>query len=294
MAQQGFYPDPPSRRMAYDDDGTVVLLILNGVPAQRSTGQNQTMNSEAWNQTIDHGPGSEETLCAIFPELRDVTHSYKNMITGTNTIGSYTNSWQVSSDTTNGVDGTWTTNNSFTTRAESTPLNYRTSLGVISSVNVKGLRHIVPGGGGFNNVEFAQWHIYGYKSAGQTPHRIDFCDSGGNELQQDFDYGDQPRNTNRIWRPTETWNQASALYLRNRSTTKLAQTVTVTFEALYQDMTSYLGLSKDNVTYGSSVIYTEIQPQQIVGPVYVRHNTTIAASLAVKTARLQIAVGTWV
>lgn len=294
MVQQGFYTDPPSRRMAYDEDGTVMLRIIDNVPSVLSLGSMQAFNSENYSETFDAAPGPASYVTLIFPELRDVTHAYRNMITGANSVSSSTSPWYVSSNTTNGVDGDWVESNSFTGIVEPTTPNYRTKIGVVGAAGVKAIKWYADGGGGFANRHYSQWHVYGYKTAGETPHRIDFCNSAGDELIQDFDYGDQPRNSTRIWRPTETWNQSSALYLRNRSTTKVAQTVTVTMETLAGDMFSFTTLSKDNITYGSSVTYTTIQPQQIVGPIYVKHSPSISAALTVKAGRLQVVVGTWV
>lgn len=278
--------------MAYDDDGSLMININNGIVTPYNTASTVISNSEdntlllEWSGLGDYGG----KIGIIFPELRDITHAFRN-ISGSSSA--YTAPYEVSSNTTNGIDGDWSNTVTVTGYNQVTVPNFREYIVPLSNNGVKGIRMDGPITGTYTSFAYAKWHLYGYKTAGQTPHRIDFCDSSGNELAQDFDYGDQPRNSSRIWSTVDTWNQAGGLYLKNRSTTKLATTVTVSFETLTGDMATYLGLSKDNVTYGNTVVYTSMNPQDIVGPIYVRHNPTIAANLGVKAARLQVAVGTW-
>lgn len=296
ISQQGFYRDPPNRRMAYDEDGSlVVYLETNGDITQTSGAQRIALNDEDSIQTHNNGLFGVvgPYIVMIFPELRDISHSYRNLDpSGGRTSMGF--NYEVSANTTNGLDGTWTTSAPFTAWAESTSPNFRgDNLTIVGSSGSKGIKHHMGNGATYSAASWRQWHIYGVKSAGQTPHRIDFCDSGGNELLIDFDYGDQPRSSDRTWGPSTTYNQSSALYLKNRSSTKQATEVNVTFEVLATDFNNFLGLSKDNITFGTTINYTTINPQQVVGPIYVKHSPTIAAALGVKAARLQVAVGTW-
>jgi hypothetical protein len=300
MTQQGFYPDPPSRRMAYDEDGTIVITSAgSGALAETlvevTTANKRLWNNETWATTVSVGNGASLTpyYIMIFPELRDVTHVYRNLMSDTFRTSNSLITFEGSIDTTTGLDGTWTAIGTYTAVNTNTMPNYRTQIGVLGANGIKAIRYRSNPTGQIEVTEWAQWHLYGHKSAGQSPHRIDFVDVGGNNLAIDFDYGDQPRNTARIWQPSDTYNQGSGLYLRNRSTTKQAQSVSVTHEALTSDIATYMSLSKDNVTYGSSVSYTTINPLQTVGPIYVRHNPTNVATLGLKAARLQVTVGTW-
>lgn len=295
MAQQGFYTDPPNRRMAYDEDGSILVHIhQNGTIEERSTDSKRAYNTEAHTLTSNYGLGDPPlTYALLFPELRNVTHMYRNLIfTGAYNAESFSSALYGSTNTTNGLDGDWTNLGTLSGDTGATNPAFR-SPQVMSGTDLKGVKYTGPNSGTYYYPHFAQWHVYGYKSAGQTPHRIDFCDVGGNELAIDFDYGDQPRNSSRTWSPSNTWNQASALYLRNRSNTKQATDVNVTFEVLSGDLNQYVGISKDNIAFGGVVNYATINPQQIVGPIYVRHNPTLAASLGVKAGRLQCSVGTW-
>lgn len=296
MAQQGFYLDPPSRRMAYDADGSYMAKLESGVLYAQSTGTMSQYNSERYITMMSNRIDPSGYLLLVFPEARDVTHSYRNMNSSPSyAVSSASANWEVSADTTNGLDGNWTVSNSFTAVIESTTPNFRTKMGVVGATNVKGIRWFYSGGGSFSGHGYSQWHVYGYKSAGQTPHRIDFCDAGGTEFVLDNDFGDQPRNSQRIWSSVETWNQSSALYIRNRSATKQANDINISYEVndSANDSATHYKLSKDNVTFGTTVNFAQLNPQQIAGPIYVSHAPPLNATLGVKAGRLRLTVGEW-
>lgn len=295
MVQQGFYRDPPSRRMAYDADGSILGRVTGGNVYLDSSATAAQFNKEGYSEMFGGRFAESGARFILFPELRDVTHGYRNMTSGTYAVGSAYSNWEVSSNTTTGLDGDWTVSNGFTAVIESTTPNFRTNMGVVGATAVKGIRWYYSGGGAFSGHYYAQWHLYGHKAAGQTPHRIDFCDSAGDELLLDEDYGDQPRNSDRLWSPTNTWNQGSALYIKNRSGTKQAKSITITYEvvASSNDSASHYKLSKDNVTFGTSVAFTQLNPQQMAGPIYVLHSPPLGANLGVKAGRLRLNVGEW-
>lgn len=297
MTQQGFYTDPPSRRMAYDGDGSLVLYIdPNYVIQTKDQTFAEDLNGEAYVTTYSGDRVSQDGryFVILFPELRDVTHAYRNGTTGTywtTPSGTY----QVSPDTTNGLDGTWTNAGSFVADVETTSPNYREKITSVSATGAKGIRHAIQDSSPFNSYNYSQWHVYGYKSSGETPHRIDFCDHTGAELIIDTDYGDQPRNSSRIWSTVDTWNQGSGLYLKNRSSTRQAQSISISFQVVNgsSDFANYITLSTDNVTFGTTLNIAQMNPQELVGPIYVKHDATINASLGLKAGRLRLTVGTW-
>lgn len=297
MAQQGLYRDPPNRRMAYDEDGSLSLRVNpDGSITQLSNAQARDQNTEAYVSTYGYDSigqaGPYFTL--VFPELRDVSHSWGNLNGNASyPVSSDSGTYQSSTNTTNGLDGTWTNLSPYTHLYEATNPAFRTGMVAVGSSGSKGFRFKGRTASIYAGVGYCQWHVYGNKSAGQTPHRIDFCDSGGSELLIDFDYGDQPRSSDRIWSPSTTYNQSSALYLKNRSSTKQATSVDVTFEVITSDFSNFETVSKDNITFGTIASYATINPLAIVGPIYVKHSPTVAATLGLKVGRLQVTVGTW-
>lgn len=295
MAQQGFYRDPPARRMAYDEDGSVFGRVTGGNVYLDSSARAAQFNTERYYETFGGRYAESGARFVLFPELRDVTHGYRNMTGGTYAVGGAGSNWEVSANTTNGLDGDWVVSNSFYAVIESTTPSFRTNMGVVGATNVKGIRWYYSGGAAFSGHYYAQWHLYGYKSAGQTPHRIDFCDNSGTELVLDNDWGDQPRNSDRIWSPSQTWNQGSALYIKNRSSTKQAKDINISYQVVdsSNDSASHYKLSKDNVTFGTTLNYAQLNPQQMAGPIYVLHQPPLGASLGVKAGRLRLTVGEW-
>lgn len=103
----GNYPDVPSWRMAYDRDGTQMFYTnaTNGTLTQASNAQLQALNNEAPASGINLS-GGNWMLAFIFPELRDLDGYYFSL---NNPYGINAFSAQVSVNTTNGYDGTWTT-----------------------------------------------------------------------------------------------------------------------------------------------------------------------------------------
>lgn len=307
MAQTGFYPDPPSRRMAYDQDGTIVLVVEQTYSfiVEMTQAQRITINNES-NDYFDPSDPYNYYLTFMFPEKRNVTHYYaawqKTYFYGV-TQG---NVVQWSNNTTNGIDGTWTTAaNTFVTNSNNGegagfPLttpgmpDMRLHIQALPVTGVRAIRFLWQGASNVNRALIFSHHLYGHKTAGETPHRLDFTYNDTSELIIDEDYGDQPRGTTRIWSTVDTWNEGTPLYLRNRSPEKVATTVTVSTEALTGNMVNNLTLSKDNITYGTQITYTSIQPLEQVGPIYVKHVVPSNNVLGPVTARVRTDVGSWV
>jgi hypothetical protein len=294
MVQQGFYTDPPSRRFGYDEDGTILLRLnrVNDTVLTEYDSTSKKIINDEGSSLINLNPsqnGWSISLCMIFPEFRDITH----YVMAASEVG-YLGPLEWSADTTTGFDGTWTT--AFATF----PFIYGVSAATLRNNitplflnNVKALRWSSSTGGLNQGWGIHALHIYGMKSAGETPHRIDFCFPDGSELVRDFDYGDQPRGSIRTWSPIDTYNIGSALYLRNRSPDKVANEVVLNMQSLTGNMTSNLLLSKDNVFYGVQISWTTINPLEIVGPIYVKHDVPDGQTLGLYTARLKLVVGEW-
>lgn len=305
MAQQGFWPDPPSRRLAYDEDGTIVSMVASNFSSvsEFNTDSKKTLNDESgtylWGDVNFY-------ITFIFPEKRDITHYYGVVQKTYHYAGTAGGVVQWSNDTTTGMDGTWTTVasswtlNSNNGQGANTPLttpgfpDMRTQIQSLPVSGIKAIRFYVYAPGWQEESLLYTMHLYGHKTAGETPHRVDFCYADGAELVQDFDYGDQPRGSVRIWSPTDTWNIGSGLYLRNRSPDKVANDVVISFQNLTSNMVNRLTISKDNISYGTQVSWTEIQPLQIVGPLYVKHDVPDSTTLGLYTSRLKLVVGEWV
>lgn len=303
ISKQGFYPDPFTRRMAYDADGTTFLYYQSASGAITTlTADNARAVNDEGNATVSFGDAGNyyrAWVGFIFPELRTI-HGYwvRCHSAGGGMRNFLPSTVETSPDTTNGIDGTWTSQGNWVyhqSGSGGTPPvpTYRTSIYKVNYSDIKAIRFAWDTNDWYDDHRFSNIHLYGIKSTGETPHRIDFCDADGSELLIDMDYGDQPRNSSRLWQPLDTWNQGSALYLRNRSLEKVANEITISTESLTGDMSQRLTLSKDGSTYASQVTFASIQPQAIVGPIYVKHATTTTTALSITTSRLRCNVGNW-
>lgn len=302
MTQIGYYPDPPSRRMAFDADGTRVFFTTgNGSSiGEANTSIKMAMNSEGNGSSYDTSDtvGNGGYTCFIFPQKMNITHFYCRFDRTYMYADPSGGVIQWSNDTSSTVDGNWTTvASSYSANegdTEGAP-SFRTRLNSLPVVGIKALRFQMLGNySGINGSKrIYTWHLWGHKAAGETPDRVDFCDIEGSELVQDLDFGDQPRNTDRIWTPTTTQNLGSGLYLRNRSLTKVANDISIVYETNTGPMQNLLSLSKDGASYGTQISFAQIQPQEIVGPVYVKHATQAGTTLGMWASRLRLKVGSW-
>ena len=196
-----------------------------------------------------------------------------------------------SPDTTNGSDGNWTNINGGQV-ASTDVVSYFRNPTPVSAEGVKAIRYRWTGGS-FNFV-IGTIHQYGYPQAGQNQHRLEVTDSGGSPFNIDHDFGDQPRNSARIWSPTETWNEGSAMYIRNRSPEKSAINVRASIDGAGTNMNSNTLLSLDGNSWALYYEWPEITPGQIIGPIYMKHSPPIGETLGLDICRTKVSVEDWI
>ncbi len=299
----GNYPDPIGNRMAYDRDGTLVITKQDGTRGQftrRVTGTFVTRwNDEDMNYGGDpntsyqsvrmRGRDRRGGIVLLFPELRDISGVF---LAAGSRYSTSDYDWtvttvRVSSDTTNGVDGTWTQFSTFSNPIQVTP-NYRSSVQSLVALGVRAIS--------FENNQdsfagsLGALHVYGSISPGQ---------SGLNRLAvwhptsdspippAHLDFGDTPRSSSadKIFR------------IKNLSDTYLANDVEVNFEAITNTTPSVPGqylLSLDGSTFQSAISVGDLSPGAISPPVILRRVTPSNAVLSVWTFRLIVdAQGGW-
>lgn len=284
----GNYADYPSYRMAYDRDGTQVFKIDagNGVTAA-SLATIQALNDESGTGINTYlSVSSSGSLVFIFPELRDVDGFFQS------SSGSFqpsTCTVSVSADTTNGVDGTWTTINS------ALPLNvpaspaYRTGIVSTSSLAMKAFKiRCATGSSG-------QWtpvsvHLFGKPSAGQNPDRLILWHP---TLDQRvgaayFDWGDVRQSSAATVR---------TFRVKNNSSTKTANGVSVAFDVLTDASPTLLAgqhaLSLDGSSFSSTVTIGALAPGAISGTVTIRRTIASTAALSVWALRVVSTATSW-
>ena len=192
----GNYPDVPSWRMAYDRDGTQVFDLLGGSLIQLSSTQIAALDNETLTSAY-HWPGNSQnatrTLVFIFPEKRDLDGFYASL--GSSTGGSGTIVAEVSTDTTNGLDGTWTSIGSVPNR--STVVQMRSGITANTSLGIIAVRFKVS----FDSFTVDAYafvvHLYGEPSPGENLQRLELWHPTLDERVPAayFDWGDVPRSS---------------------------------------------------------------------------------------------------
>ena len=289
------YSPLPDRRMPYDDDGTVVmqgddypaygsdlsypsgadLIALNGYSGIR-TGRG----------AASHNADYQLTTWLFFPEQREVSGIYYATAPEYGETGAIgTAVLKGSSDTTNGLDGSWET-------ASWTPVSpepatevdqWRSGIRAVSFTGPKQtIRLDLPGVGGSGGyVQLALLHVYGAKAAGQTPDDIIFLDGLHSyaEFATDEDFGDVPLGTT----STRTFK------IKNASSTKTATTIDL------QCNDADFVISTDDATWVVTINIASLGAGASSSAMYIRNTSpSPGAALGPRFARIVCTVGSWV
>jgi hypothetical protein len=292
----GAYPDPPSYRMAYDKDGTIVVSSLAGAITQQSAGTITQLNDESDNS---NGPTINcDWLAFIFPEKRDIDGFFVAMQRAVG--GSIIDKVEVSNNTTTGADGTWTQIQAQYTITGGIAVNpnYRTDVKMVSSLGIRAIR-FTPGargvsgsGAGSGNWTWPAVHLYGSISPGENPHRLALWNPTSDVRVSAawFDWGDCPRGS----------SADKTFRVKNISSAQTANTITVSVDVL-TDATGGAPpvggqhtLSTDGTTFTATISIGNLAPGAMSGVLTIRRNTPSNAQLGVWAFRVQAAAATWV
>lgn len=289
----GSYPDVPGRRMAYDRDGSFVgLADFNlGTVTEWAVGDKQNVNNEDSSDEVIMPliNGTENrALVIVFPEARNVVgYCYAYGIGD----GVVNQSAETSTDTTNGIDGTWTAQAGWSAGAF-TKAFLRNNIAAVTWNGIRGIRirhTVTPNPGNTVVRSVAAFHLYGDIAAGQSVDRLRFWDP---TLDQEvggafFDWGDTPRNTT----ATKTFR------VKNNSATLTANAVSLLFEALTNSTPSLLSqfaFSTDGVNFAAAPIALgNLLPGALTGVITVRRTLDPNAALSLWTARMVADATSW-
>lgn len=292
----GSYPDVPGYRFVYDDDGTIgVLHQIAGGPIvaindtdMKRLNQDQAPvapgGGSAWR--FDSRPylggASNNYICFIFPEPRDITgyffSTWSNAPAGGRLV-------QTSSDTTNGQDGTWTTqaNPYVYINSESLPLApyTRTNIQAVSWDNVRAVRVAI------HHVTVA-FHFYGTIATSESPDRLRIVDLSDDDITAQLDLGN-------ITQRSSVTRQFKVI---NNSTTQTASNITVSLDTnMNSDATpSIIGqcqISTDNIAFANAVNIGSLAPGTSSGPMYIRMNAAANAQLGPWSAKIIARAVSW-
>lgn len=288
----GFYSDVPAHRFALDVDGTVFkhLDVNKTTLSDASTTKASVLDTDSdYHQfySVDdwEGGGVKGYYVLVFPELRNID-AYFIALSGTGAMGY---NLEYSSNTTDGLDGTWTVataNWSFSTTLSP---NYRTAIVPQVLTNVKSLRFGwgVTGGSYSEQFRIQTMHLYGSIVGGQNPDRLRFWHP---TLDQEasgahFDFGDVPVGT----------FTTKQFRIKNNSATLTANSITLSkSSASFADVDTGLTFSSDNSSYTTTLGIGNLAPGAISPILYVRRTVAAGETASIpKDGRLSAAATTW-
>lgn len=289
----GNYADVPSYRMAYDRDGSVSGYIANdGVSiTQFNQSQMQTINDESGSGiSLGNVQSGGKNVFIIFPELRDIV-AYQLAVAVGGALGTVVlQNLQSSANTTNGVDGTWTTLAGSPTYQTTFGSTWRTGITSLAQSGVRAMRVkvIQISGAAAENPTMYSFHLYGAIAAGQTPNRLRFWHP---TLDQEvgaayFDWGDVPRSS----------SADRTFRLKNNSDVETANNINIGIEALTDATPAVAGMhsfSTDGTSFSGSISLTSLAPGAISGVLTVRRVMPSNTSLSLWAQRIVAQATTW-
>lgn len=279
------YTALPDQRMPYHRDGSRMLQATNtgGIFGSNQTwpsgGDTIALNGMAIGTTHAASSGLAEELCTwvFFPESREVTAIYYSLNFAPDFV-----TFQGSSDTTNGIDGTWET-------ATFTPVpqpaasidDWRSLIKSVSFTGPKRAVRLRARKDGIASTNLRVIHLYGEKAAGQTPNDLIFIDhdtTPGVEYTAPEDFGDRPLGTSVV----------RQFRVKNASATLTANTINL------QCNDADFAISTDGTTWVVTIDIASLAAGAESATMYVR-NTTPApgATIGPRFAEIVALVGSW-
>ncbi len=279
--------------MAYDSDGSVMTAWWPGqMPQIYGTAAMMSLNAELpinypsglWSSGW-YGNSAGIHISLIFPELRDVVGQYVtdafNSIAGTMTY------W-TSTDTTTGMDGTWTQQTVTGSAGYNgpNPDSYRTDILTVSWLSVKSVQLLTTGAD--YGMRINTWHLYGQPSSGQNPDSLRVWQPTTNaEVTGPLDFGDVTQGSINV----------QQFRIANISSTYTANgPITISAETLYDATPSLIPqftFSTDGTTYSSSITLSSLAPGAVSSVLYVQDNTSSSAELGPWALRIVAIPASW-
>jgi len=275
----GAYPDVPGRRMGWDSDGTVcVWRRLNVAQLTEATAsQRAELNDEDDVNVV--AQSSAWHVYFIFPEQREVDGIYVKIGAYTNAIGDV----GISADTTNGLDGAWSTLISDYPDSTNPPgyPGYRENIVSTAGSNARGLYVYFQ-----RDLWLRAVHLYGEISPGQTPDRLLFIDeSTGLEFQLPKDYGDVPRGSARDFQ----------MRLKNNSTVAgnnvTLNNIQLTAEDLFLGSGAWYTFSVGGSAFAGTVQIASLAPEAASQLIVCRQVIPVDETLGPHAGRAKATVG---
>lgn len=282
----GNYPDVPAPRIPYDLDGSVLFFhdVASGNITIQANSVAQALNRESGGAGAMSYNSGARYRGIIFPTPRTI-EAYFIQLVGNTYQWNY-GALQASTNTTNGLDGTWTTiETNWGFRANIS--DYRNYIRSVSgATNIIALRYYAsPGGGSVSNT-WGALHLYGTV----TPVG-DYVRFWHPTLDQplggaDLDFGDVRQGSS----STKTFR------LKNISATMTAIDTVISDEAptdFTPSVPPQYDYSLDGTTFAQAQTISSIAPGAITAPVTIRRITASNAALSTHVLRVRADPTSW-
>jgi len=299
----GNYPDVPGYRIAYDRDGTVLAWIdpLNAI-TQLTNANAISLNDESDSTYITPVNGNQQFhyLAFLFPASVDFAGYYfRSSVMSTQGSSStllMSDAMQTSTNTTNGLDGTWTTvanpylgdfTNSTNGNLPTWPY-YRNHIQSLSASAITAVRFRISYRGYPASMPIETVHLYGTTTSGGNPDRMDIWHPTLNQRLDaaGFDFGDTPRGS----------TADISFRVKNISSTKTANNITVGMEALTDTSptnVSQYTMNYNGGTFASTQAIGSLTTGQISSVMVLRRTTPSNAVMSVWDTRVTAVAATW-
>lgn len=292
----GNYPDYIDNRMAYHLDGTVGLVWRTGggppVVTNLSTINDESDDYLSVQSTAGYTSDNPDYYVAlIFPEARDLSGFFMSLEYSGSSTGGGTPECMTSTDTTNGVDGTWTAISGTTWQQGapySNPDHWRKTVGLTDHTDATGIKAIrwrrwASGTSRTINWDIKSLHLYG-KIAGTT-RRLELWHPTLDQRlgAAGFDWGDIPRAS----AATTTFR------VKNRSATETANGVNVSIvSSTDSSLSAVMDLSTGS-GYATTQSVGNLAPGAISTQITLRGTMGISQPLGTSAAIVKAQATTW-
>lgn len=295
----GIYADIPGTRFALDQDGTVMKwrnfttgsawTDVSGslVEAQKATAATFIAVGS------DPAVANYHQIAIAFPEARSINGIYTHLGFNVATVIPQNLTWEYSTDTTDGTDGSWSTFavtfsmfSSHDEVGENNKPYYRSDIATVSLSNVKGIRVR------WNSNNSSTWeyrvyvlHIYGSRPITGVNRLAFWNPSTDNALTAAYlDFGDIAQGT----------SVTRQFRIKNISGTLTANSISVAVSDLLPEYGSGgVEVSTDNVAYASSINIGNLASGVISSTLYVRRTVPGAETTTQRHARLLANAASW-
>lgn len=283
----GSYPDVPAHRIAYDRDGSIgAAIAASGIITQLPASSVAALNAES--EAPLTLPTSTVTLAIVLPMPVNLAAIFVAAAFSSPGLSVWT-----STNTTNGLDGTWTQQNPVAPRLMDVKPNYRQSASLlvpsdgVAAQNVRGVRLMTGSSTAMGAIRAL--HIYGDPSSSATKNRISLWHPTLDiPLPAAYlDWGNVPRST----------SDTRSFRIKNLSSTLTANDVVTYIDALTAGVPSVAGmhLLSDNGggTFNPVITLPSLAPEAISSVLQVRRTVPNNAQVSLWSARIVADVTSW-